>query len=79
MQDDHFSLAMEVSTKCQVDISSVWAAWGMACLKTGNFKAAKEKFLTCFKVLCMASLCACCCLAFGVVCVLCVCVGVGLR
>lgn len=41
---------MEVSTKCQVDISSVWAAWGMACLKTGDFKAAKEKFHTCFKV-----------------------------
>ena len=50
MQNDLYGLAIEVSTKCSLDISSVIAAWGLALIKTGEFTAAREKFATCFKV-----------------------------
>ena len=50
IQDDRFGLAIETSTKCSIEIASVWSAWGMACLKNGHFKDAREKFQTCFKV-----------------------------
>ena len=50
IQDDRFYLAMEVSTKCQLDASAVWSAWGMMALKSGDFKMAREKFTRCFQV-----------------------------
>ena len=50
IQDDRFRLAMEVSTKCQLDTSAVWGAWGMACLKCGDFTTARNKFKHCFQV-----------------------------
>lgn len=50
IQDDRFSLAMEVSTKCQLDASAVWSAWGMMALKSGDFKTARAKFIRCFQV-----------------------------
>ena len=43
-------LAMEVSTKCQLDTNTVWTAWGMGCIKAGEFAAAREKFRHCFHV-----------------------------
>ena len=43
---DHFHLAMEVSTKCQVDISTVWASLG----EVRALQRAKGKFRICFKV-----------------------------
>lgn len=51
IQDDRFSLAMEVSTKCQLDASAVWSAWGMMALKSGDFKTARAKFIRCFQVM----------------------------
>ena len=50
IQDDRFSLAMEVSTKCQLDAGAVWSAWGMMALKSGDFKTARDKFTRCFQV-----------------------------
>lgn len=50
VQDDRFKLAMEVSTKCQLDTGAVLAAWGVACLKAGNFVEARSKFKNCFQV-----------------------------
>lgn len=50
IEDDRFGLAMEVSTKCQLDTSAVWAAWGMGALKSGNFISARNKFWHCFQV-----------------------------
>ena len=47
---DRFGLAMEVSTKCQLDTSAVWSAWGMACLKSGEFPEARSKLKHCFQV-----------------------------
>ena len=50
LQDDRFSLAMEISTKCNLDTLSVWASWGMAWLKVGDFEKAREKLKLCFLV-----------------------------
>ena len=36
VQEDQYDLAMEVSTKCQLDASLVWSAWGMASLRCGE-------------------------------------------
>lgn len=33
-----WSLALDVSTKAGLDAGSVWAAWGLVCLKAGNFQ-----------------------------------------
>ncbi|XP_067681511.1 uncharacterized protein [Haliotis asinina] len=44
IEDERLRLAMEVSTKCGLDTGGVWAAWGMACLHTGDYAGAKEKF-----------------------------------
>lgn len=41
---------MEISTKCNLDPLGVWAAWGMAWLRVGNFEKAREKFKRCFLV-----------------------------
>eukprot|EP00118_Oscarella_pearsei_P023925 m.293467 g.293467 ORF g.293467 m.293467 type:complete len:1642 (+) comp40739_c0_seq1:3926-8851(+) len=46
--DDRFVLAREVSTKCSIDPHTVWSAWGMACLKAGDFVKARERFSHCF-------------------------------
>lgn len=37
-----WSLALDVSTKAGLDAGSVWAAWGLVCLKTGNFQGIKQ-------------------------------------
>ena len=50
LHDDRFSLAMEISTKCNLDTTGVWAAWGMSWLKVGNFEKAREKLRHCFMV-----------------------------
>ena len=41
---------MEVSTKCGLDPSGVWAAAGFAHLQAGDFATAREKFARCMKV-----------------------------
>lgn len=50
VQEDQFEMAMEVSTKCQLDTSVVWSAWGMACLRCGQLDKAREKLKHCFQV-----------------------------
>ncbi|EDO48452.1 predicted protein [Nematostella vectensis] len=49
IEDERLSLAMEVSTKCGLDPSGVWAAAGFASLSCGDFAAAREKFARCIK------------------------------
>lgn len=46
---ERLPLAMEVSTKCGLDPTGVWAAWGRACLKFRNYSLAREKFAHCLK------------------------------
>ncbi len=48
--DDRFKLAMEVSTKCQLDATAVWSAWGMACIRVGEFTKARNLLKHCFQV-----------------------------
>lgn len=36
--------------KCQLETAGVWTAWGMACIKAGEFLSAREKFRHCLKV-----------------------------
>ena len=46
-----WSLALDVSTKSGLDAGTVWAAWGLVCLKAGNFQGAHLIFNYCFVVL----------------------------
>lgn len=59
IEDERLSLAMEISTKCGLEPSSVWAASGFACLQAGDFAAAREKFAMCMKVRFPTILCNC--------------------
>ncbi|XP_078590684.1 zinc finger FYVE domain-containing protein 26-like isoform X2 [Branchiostoma floridae x Branchiostoma japonicum] len=49
IEDERLDLAMDFSTKCGLDSAGVWAAWGMAYLRTGNYQGAREKFSRCLK------------------------------
>ncbi|XP_055026367.2 zinc finger FYVE domain-containing protein 26 isoform X2 [Misgurnus anguillicaudatus] len=49
LESEYYQLAVEVSTKSGLDPSGVWQAWGMATLKAGNLKGAREKFARCLK------------------------------
>jgi len=48
--DERLPLAMEVSTKCGLDPTGVWVAWGMMALQSGEFPTARDKFSKCLKV-----------------------------
>ena len=50
IQEEQWSVAMEISTKCGLDPSGVWFGWGMVCLQVGDFTAARAKFAKCLKV-----------------------------
>jgi len=50
IQDERLKLAMDVSTKCGLDPSGVWGAWGLTCIKQGDYAGAREKFGRCLKV-----------------------------
>uniref|UniRef100_UPI00358E2D5C zinc finger FYVE domain-containing protein 26 n=1 Tax=Myxine glutinosa TaxID=7769 RepID=UPI00358E2D5C len=49
IEDEHYQLAIEVSTKSGLDRGGVWSAWGMACLNAGFFAEAWEKFSRCLQ------------------------------
>lgn len=44
-----WSLSLDISTKAGLDAASVWAAWGLVCLKAGNFQGARQRFQRCLK------------------------------
>ena len=50
IEAERLPLAIEVSTKCGLDPSGVWAAAGFAHLQAGDFATAREKFARCMKV-----------------------------
>jgi len=50
MEDERPLLAMELSTKFGLDTVGVWTTWGLACLKNGNYTAARDKFSKVMKV-----------------------------
>lgn len=49
--DERLPLALEVCTKCGVDATGVWLAWGRACLTSGDYTGARDKFSHCLKVM----------------------------
>ena len=51
MKEERLSLAQEVSTKTGLDSAAVWTAWGMSCLRAGDYQGAREKFNRILKVL----------------------------
>ena len=50
LSEERWQLAMEVSTKCGIDPSGVWLAWGKSCLRMGDYISAREKLAKCLKV-----------------------------
>ncbi len=50
IQDERLDLAMNVSTKCGLDPSAVWSAWGKVKLRAGDYLGARDKFSKCLKV-----------------------------
>lgn len=51
METERMALALEVSTKCGLETSGVFAAWGLALLRAGDWSSAREKFSHCFQKL----------------------------
>ncbi|EDV28816.1 uncharacterized protein TRIADDRAFT_52065 [Trichoplax adhaerens] len=49
LEDERYSLALEVSTKYGLDTQGVCFVWAKFCLKSGDFESAREKFSRCFK------------------------------
>ena len=50
IEEERLPLAMDVSTKCGIDPTGVWMAWGMAALRAGDYTTARDKFSHCLKV-----------------------------
>ncbi|KAL7298275.1 hypothetical protein TKK_0008627 [Trichogramma kaykai] len=48
-EKEHWTLALDVSTKTGLDTQGVWAAWGKACLKAGYLDRARTKFSHCME------------------------------
>ncbi|XP_043271458.1 uncharacterized protein Sptz [Venturia canescens] len=46
-EKEQWTIALDVSTKTGLDTHGVWAAWGTACLKVGNYERARDKFVHC--------------------------------
>lgn len=44
------SLALEISTKFNLDKTGVWSSWGLFCIRAGDLPAARTKFQQCLKV-----------------------------
>lgn len=51
IESENLSLAMEVTTKCGLDPSAVWGAWGFAYLQAGMYPEARQNFSKVLKVL----------------------------
>ena len=49
IDNELWTLALDVSTKAGLDAGSVWAAWGLVCLKVGHFQGARQRFQRCLK------------------------------
>lgn len=50
VEEERWQLAIEMSTKCGLDSGSVWAAWGLALLRSGNWQSARDKLSRILKV-----------------------------
>ncbi|XP_064484118.1 zinc finger FYVE domain-containing protein 26-like isoform X2 [Ornithodoros turicata] len=46
---ERMELALEVATKCRLEKSGIFASWGLALLRVGDWAAAREKFSLCLQ------------------------------
>ncbi|KFM61058.1 Zinc finger FYVE domain-containing protein 26, partial [Stegodyphus mimosarum] len=51
LEEERMNLALEVSTKFNLEKTGVWSTWGLFCLKAGDWSTARIKFQQCLKVL----------------------------
>ncbi|UJR25727.1 hypothetical protein I4U23_007079 [Adineta vaga] len=49
VDDERYQLAMDISTRCNLDTQSIWFRWGMAYLHIGQFGEARDKFEKCLQ------------------------------
>ncbi|XP_028968166.1 uncharacterized protein LOC100907039 [Galendromus occidentalis] len=49
VEAERFQLAVEISSKCNLEKNVVLAAWGLSLLKAGDWAAAREKLVYCLK------------------------------
>ncbi|GBM82852.1 Zinc finger FYVE domain-containing protein 26 [Araneus ventricosus] len=50
LEEERMYLALEISTKFNLDKTGVWSTWGLFCLKAGDWTTARQKFQQCLKV-----------------------------
>ncbi len=50
VDSERYSLAIDVTGKCGLDASTVWFAWGISLLKSGDIMCAREHFAKCLTV-----------------------------
>ncbi|GFU59897.1 zinc finger FYVE domain-containing protein 26 [Nephila pilipes] len=51
LEEERMNLALEISTKFNLDKTGVWSTWGLFCLKAGDWPTARQKFQQCLKVI----------------------------
>ncbi|GFS62160.1 zinc finger FYVE domain-containing protein 26 [Trichonephila clavipes] len=51
LEEERMNLALEISTKFNLDKTGVWSTWGLFCLKAGDWSTARQKFQQCLKVI----------------------------
>ncbi|KAF8796021.1 Zinc finger FYVE domain-containing protein 26 [Argiope bruennichi] len=51
LEEERMYLALEISTKFNLDKTGVWSTWGLFCLKAGDWSTARQKFQQCLKVI----------------------------
>ncbi|CAF0855042.1 unnamed protein product [Adineta ricciae] len=49
LDDERYQLAMDISTRCNLDTQTIWFRWGMAYLHIGQFGEARDKFEKCLQ------------------------------
>ncbi|CAF3487332.1 unnamed protein product [Adineta steineri] len=49
LEDERYQLAMDISTKCNLDTQTIWFQWGMAYLHIGQYGEARDKFDKCLQ------------------------------
>ncbi|CAF3740585.1 unnamed protein product [Rotaria sordida] len=49
LDDERYQLAMDISTRCNLDTQTIWFQWGMAYLHIGQYIEARDKFDKCLQ------------------------------
>ncbi|CAM4879019.1 unnamed protein product [Rotaria socialis] len=49
LDDERYQLAMDISTRCNLDTHTIWFQWGMTYLRIGHYEDARDKFDKCLQ------------------------------